>query len=351
MKNKQRRPSVSLAGFLSFFFLICVITTIVVLVSTWIQWRTNQEWLTALLCAIVIIFLALVCTITDSIRRRYSVDIEVEEIADATAKISRGEFSIRLNSRHKKQKFNEFDKIKQNINTMAKALSENEVLKSDFISNLSHEIKTPLTIIQNCSAVLSCSNTTQEKRAETLEILNTTTQKISGLVSNILKLNKLEHQALEIFATQIQAGEFLREEIIGWLPKLEEKQLNLNLDIDDFTFKTDTTLFNIITSNLISNAIKFCNECGKIYVSLKKSKDFIILEVADTGVGLTKEECARVFDKFYQADTSHKTEGNGLGLSLVKKAVVALAGEITVSSEKNKGARFTVKLKTEDKNE
>ena len=174
--------------------------------------------------------------------------------------------------------------------------------------------------------------------------------RVTNLVSNILKLNKLEHQQLNFEKKEFDLSELIREIIIGNESLIEKKNLNLDLDIDDITITNDSFLFEILANNLISNAIKFTNKDGNIFVSLKRGKDAIIFTVKDDGIGMDKDTGEKIFDKFYQGDTSHSKSGNGLGLALVKKVIDNVGGEITVKSELNCGSEFIVKIEDKWKN-
>ncbi len=273
------------------------------------------------------------------------VEKPVTKILYATAKIASGDFSVNIEHSKDASKFDEYDIIFDNINTMALELSKNELLKNDFISNVSHEIKTPLSVIQNYAKALQHDNLSKENQKEYLSGLIFQTQKLSDLISNILKLNKLENQPASLEIETFDLSEFVRVSALSFENLIEKKQLELLIDIDEMSITSSKSLLEIALNNLISNAIKFTDIGGKISISLKEEDSYAILKVSDTGCGISKDVGTRIFDKFYQGDTSHSSEGNGLGLALVKKVVDILGGTMSVESKLNIGSTFTLKIK------
>lgn len=279
----------------------------------------------------------------DLFRRKLTVDAPLEEILDATNKITKGDFSVRLTPKHTSKNYDEFDIIKLHLNTMTDELSKNEILNNDFISNVSHEIKTPLAVIQNYCWALQNQNLTNEEKNEYTKILIDTTKKMTDLVSNILKLNKLENQKILPDIKEINATETVRESTLNFIEKIDEKNIDLSLDLDEIQMFTDKGMFEIVVNNLISNAIKFTK--NEVSISLKRENNLTVLKVKDNGIGMSEDIGKRIFDKFYQGETSHSIEGNGLGLALVKKVIDILGGEISVISEVNNGSEFIIKFK------
>ena len=233
----------------------------------------------------------------------------------------------------------------ENLNKMAIELQKNEVLKTDFISNVSHEIKTPLAVIQNYATLLQDDTLDSETRKNHAKTLIAASKRITDLITNILKLNKLENQEIQEKHEKFNLTEALAENVVEFETIIEKKNLELNCDFDDVSVFSSKSLLEIVWNNLISNAIKFTPENGKIDISLKRKGKDAEIKVADTGCGMTSEVGAKIFEKFYQGDTSHATQGNGLGLALVKKVIDILGGEISVQSEVNKGSTFTILLK------
>ncbi|MBQ7348408.1 MAG: sensor histidine kinase, partial [Clostridia bacterium] len=222
---------------------------------------------------------------------------------------------------------------------------KSEILKTDFISNVSQELKTPLAIIQNYVMLIQQKDLDEETKDKYVKTVLQATKRLSDLVSNILKLNKLENQQLSTESETVRLDEMLANAVINYEELIEEKNLNIECDLDELEIFSCPSYLEIVWNNLISNAIKFTEKGGKISVSVKKHGEKAVVTVSDTGCGISPETGAHIFDKFYQGDTSHSQEGNGLGLALVKKVIDVLGGEISVKSELNKGSTFIISLR------
>jgi signal transduction histidine kinase len=316
-----------------------------ILIYDYIRERTdNVSWI-AILILIEIIILATFCTIFDWIRRKLTVERPTQKIVDATEKIAEGSFNTRLDIVHEYGKYNQYDLIMENLNKMASELEKNQVLRLDFISNVSHEIKTPLAVIQNYANLLLEENLDEDLRKSYAKTLISASKRITDLITNILKLNKLENQEIQEKRETFNLTQALAENVVEFETIIEKKNLELNCDFDDVMIFSSKSLLEIVWNNLISNAVKFTPDGGKIDITLKRKNQNVEIKVTDTGIGMTKETGTKIFEKFYQGDTSHSTQGNGLGLALVKKVIDILGGEITVRSEVNKGSTFSVLLK------
>lgn len=346
MKKKKATPaSFSWTGAVSFFLLIAVIMQMAILIYDFIREKTDNITLIAILILIEIIILASFCTVFDWVRRKIMVERPTKKILDATEKIAEGDFSTRLEIAHDYGKYNQYDLIMENLNKMAIELQKNEVLKTDFISNVSHEIKTPLSVIQNYATLLQDESLDMETRKNYSKTLISASKRITDLITNILKLNKLENQEIQEKHEAFSLTESLANTVVEFETLIEKKNLELNCDFDDVVIFSSKSLLEIVWNNLISNAIKFTPDGGKIDVLLKRKDKNVEVKVIDTGCGMTSETGSKIFEKFYQGDTSHSTQGNGLGLALVKKVIDTLGGEISVQSELNKGSTFTILLK------
>ena len=346
MRNNKNRPSsINWIGVVSFFVLIAFIMQIAILCYDYITKKTSNLSLIAVLILIEIIILATICTIFDWIRRKIMVDRPTRKILQATEKIAKGDFSVRLDIAHEYGKYNEYDLIMENLNKMAGELSKTEILKTDFISNVSHEVKTPLAVIQNYATLLQDENLDGETRKSYLQTLVGASKRITDLITNILKLNKLENQEIQEETKRFSLTDALAESVLEFEPLIEKKNLRLECDLEDITVVSVQSLLEIVWNNLLSNAVKFTPDGGQITVTLARKDRDAEITVSDTGAGISPETGARIFEKFYQGDTSHAREGNGLGLALVKKVIDLLGGEIAVQSELGKGSKFTILLK------
>ena len=346
-KNKESSVGLTIFGFLLFFLTIGLASVFSILVFDAASKNSDGNLVVIGFSVLGIVFVsALVCVLCDLVRRKIMIERPSKMILDATQKIASGDFSVKLQPLHEYSKRNEYDLIFENINTMAAELSKNEMLKNDFISNVSHEIKTPLAVIQNYAKALQ-SNIDDKKKKEYLKGLEIQTKKLSDLISNILKLNKLENQKIVPEIEKIDLAELLRVLILQFESLIEKKELELVCDIEETSIASSASLLEIVFNNLISNAIKFTEKGGKIEISLKNTKTHAIVEVSDTGCGISSEVGEHIFDKFFQGDTSRASEGNGLGLALVKRVIDIVGGEILVDSKLRQGSTFVVKLKKE----
>ncbi len=343
----KRKVLEAIVSFVVFLLTIGFIATISVLIYIKSLNVTGSLWKAALIEGVTIIFLAIVCAVVDKFRRRIMIEQPSQKILEATEKISNGDFSVRINIGRRYNQFDNFDKIMDNINNMAKELSKHEVLKTDFVANVSHEIKTPLAVIQSYASALNNQKLSKEKQSEYIEVIKSSTERLANFVTNILKLSKLENQTLTTKREVISLDECLLNNILPLEKVLEQKEITIDADIDDIRMPADSGMLDIVFGNIISNAIKFSSNGGLIKISLKDEGGMVNFSVIDNGIGMDENTGKHIFDKFYQGDTSRATEGNGLGLALVKKVVDIMGGEIFVNSALGKGSTFTIKLKKE----
>jgi len=345
-KNKNSLSGFTVAGFFIFFCTILVTSTASIFIYYIANKVSNGNTTIVFFSVIgIIIFGAFICTLCDMFRRKIMIEKPVQKILDATEAIASGDFTVKIGHDHDYNKYDQYDLIFDNINTMTAELSKNELLKNDFISNVSHEIKTPLAVIQNFAKALQNKDLDNNKKQEYLNGLLIQTKKLSELISNILKLNKLENQQTLPEFENFDLSELVRICTLNFESLIEKKNLELECDIDEIIINSSESLIELVINNLISNAIKFTPNNGKIIVSLKDSPTHAIIKIKDSGCGISKEVGSRIFEKFYQGDTTRSSEGNGLGLSLVKKVIDIIGGEISVESKVNIGSTFIIKLK------
>ena len=260
-------------------------------------------------------------------------------------KIIEGDFYARIPYLQGEDSGNEYDDIIKGLNHMAEELSGVETLRTDFISNVSHELKTPLAVIQNYGTILQNPDLSEKEQMEYAKAITEQTRKLSALITNILKLNRLENQQIFPEKQEYNLSEQICECLLGFEQAWEKKNLEIETDIDeDVIVCQDAELLSLVWNNLFSNAVKFCKEEGTVSVSVKKEKDGVLVSVSDEGCGISPEVGAHIFEKFYQGDTSHATQGNGLGLALVKRVIDIVGGEIHVQSVLGKGSTFLVRL-------
>ncbi len=342
--KRDYKSTFSIGGCIIFALFVAIVSTIVLIEYLTITAITDNKAISTITTLITISIIAVVCAFIDYVRRKHNIENPINDILSATQRLSCGDFDVCLELRHSYGRYDEFDVIMSNLNEMATAFKNNANISNSFIANVSHEIRTPIAVICSCVDALSDNALSLEQRDEYLEMLQSTTQKLSTLVINILKLNKIENCQININKELFNVGELVRGVLITYVETIENKNLSLSCDIDDIDIYSDASLIEIIATNLLSNAIKFTDEGGSISVCVKAQEQYVVLSVTDTGCGISSEVGERIFEKFYQADTSRKTQGNGLGLALVKLIIDVLGGQITVNSQIDKGSTFTVRL-------
>lgn len=290
--------------------------------------------------------LSLIFTVIDSIRRKLTVEQPVKNITDAAEKIVQGDFSVRVKPQNKFGADDTFNRVIDCFNKMAEELSSVETLRTDFIANVSHEMKTPLAVMQNYGTLLQADNLTEEKRIEYAKGVTDSSRRMAEMMTNILKLNRLENQQIYPKTTEFDLGEQLCECLLQFENVWEKAEIEIDTDIaEDVKVKADEELLSLVWNNLFSNAFKFTEAGGTVSVSLSATEHHAIVKVKDTGCGMTSEVGTHIFEKFYQGDTSHSAQGNGLGLALVKRVVDIMQGEISVESAVGVGTTFTVKIR------
>lgn len=350
-KDKRIKSSIfSVPRFIGTFLLVgFVVTTSFLLFFNTRDMKVNLSQqdieLSALSTFFNIVFLCVTLSVFDGIRRRILTGIPVERILEATHKITNGDFSVKIKPVNRKKYYNEFDVIIEDFNKMAQELSSIETLKTDFIANVSHELKTPLAVIQNYSTILLSDTLNEGERKEYALKLNKASANLSDLITSILRLNKLENQQIFPYKEKINLSEQLCECMLCFENEWEEREIEIVTNFDEtIEIYEDKELLEIVWSNLLSNAFKFTDEKGRVSVETAKRDNSVYVKISDTGCGMTEDVSRHIFDKFYQGDTSHSTKGNGLGLSIVKRIIDIVQASIVVESEPGKGSTFTVEI-------
>lgn len=276
---------------------------------------------------------------------RSTYEEPLHKMAEATSRVAGGDFSVYVPTIHTQDQWDYLDVMIVDFNRMVEELGSIETLKTDFVSNVSHEMKTPIAIIKNYAELLQMGNLTEEQKTEYAQNIEAAAGRLSSLISNILKLNKLENQRI---TPEVEAYDVCRQLcdcILQFEDAWEEKEIELETDMDESAMvEADESLLELVWNNLLSNAVKFTPPGGTIAVKQSTQEGLVTVSVSDTGCGMDAESMKHIFDKFYQGDTSHSGEGNGLGLALVKRVLELLDGEIRVESEPGKGSSFLVTL-------
>ncbi len=265
----------------------------------------------------------------------------IKKLRKAMEQVADGDYSVRL---HEKSRSKEIMEIYTGFNLMTHELSATEILQTDFVSNVSHEFKTPINAIEGYSTLLQGCENLDDNQREYVDKILFNTRRLSTLVGSILLLSRLENQQIPTNRTKYRLDEQIRQAVVALEPEWERKQIEFDVELDVVNYLGNEQMMHHVWSNLISNAIKFSPESGVVRVRLSHNQNGIVFAVEDQGPGLSEESQKHVFDKFYQADNSHKQEGNGLGLALVKRILVMEKGEIAVENCDGGGCRFTVVL-------
>jgi signal transduction histidine kinase len=264
----------------------------------------------------------------------------IKQLSDSTKEIAKGDFDIKIKAKCE----DEIGVLANNFNSMIEELKSMEYLRKDFMSSVSHEFKTPIASIQGFVEILKDKNLPRERFEEYTDIIIEETKRLNNLCSNILRLSRLDNQVIQNEIKRFFLDEQIRKTILLLEDQWTQKDLELNIELEELTYNGDEELIQQIWLNLISNAIKFSNSKGKINISLKTFDKKAIVEIEDYGIGISEEGKSRIYEKFYQEDTSRAEEGNGLGLAIVKRIVEICQGTITFESNIGEGTKFIITL-------
>jgi len=296
-----------------------------------------------------VILLSILFTAVDAIRRKLTTEKVTKHITSAAQEIVKGDFDVRIAPISSFSADDNYNVIVDCFNTMAEELSSVETLRTDFIANVSHEMKTPLAIMQNYGTLLQSPELNDEKRIEYAKAITDASRRLADMMTNILKLNRLENQQIYPNLSTFDLGEQLCESLLNYESVWEKKKIEIETDMAEGVFvSADEELLSLVWNNLFSNAFKFTEDGGKVSLSLTADGTYATVKITDTGCGMSSDVGAHIFEKFYQGDTSHATQGNGLGLALVKRVVDILQGEIGVESAVGVGTTFTVRIRREE---
>ncbi len=262
------------------------------------------------------------------------------QINDATKRVAKGDYDIELETKRE----DEISELTENFNKMIKGLKSTENLQKEFINNVSHEIRTPISSIEGFAQILKDKDLSDEEREEYSNIIIEESERLINLTGKMLKLSKLHNQNVIVNKQEIAIDEQIRKAISVLEPKWIEKGLKINVNLEPQIFLGDEDLIFQVWINIIENAIKFSKDGGKIDIRVSQQDKKIIVEVKDYGVGMPEEEQEKVFERFYQVDKSHSKEGSGLGLAIVKSIIELSEGKIEIKSKEGKGTEIVVKL-------
>lgn len=263
------------------------------------------------------------------------------KLGDAMRKVAGGDFSVRLDCT---SRIRDVREVYGSFNTMVKELGNTETLQTDFVSNVSHEFKTPINAIEGYASLLQDSQLTDEQKNAYIDKIIFNTRRLSDLVGNILLLSKVNNQTISLKASTFRLDEQVRQSILALENKWEKKEIEFDIDLDEIEYTGYENLLSHVWLNLIDNAVKFSPQNGQIRIRLKQLDGSVTFSIWDNGLSIPEADIGRIFNKFYQGDNSHASEGNGLGLALVRKIVAAAHGTINVTSSEDAGTEFVVAL-------
>jgi len=283
----------------------------------------------------VLLLLPAIQSITEPVRR----------LNIATKKVAQGDFDVKIPEATR----DELGQLTRNFNRMTHQLRQMETMRSDFVSSISHEFKTPLASIQGFARLLQKKNLPQEQIDEYTQVILEETTRLTNLSSNILRLNALENQSIPHKPSEFSMDEQVRRSVLVLAAQWEPKEIEFDLDLDRVDYYGDQDLLQQVWINLIGNAVKFSEKGGIIHLSLKQETEDVFFVCQDEGSGIAPEAQQRIFEKFYQADRSRAREGNGLGLAIVQRILTLCGGSISFDSELGKGTTFRVKLPQQER--
>jgi len=334
----RNRLTLGILGVLIVYAVLSVVLVAILLVLGVSLSELSTPWT-------LLILLTLLCLFLSTVAAYYlmkKIFNPLQQISVAAGKVASGDFTAEISYQGE---FEELERTFENFNRMVKELNSVEIMRNDFIADVSHEFKTPLSAISGYATLLQDSELTEEEKTEYIRKIFFHIDKLNDLTENILRLSKMEQQQFLESPVTFRLDEQLREAIVLLEPKWSEKKLELDLELPEIQFTGHPSLLFTVWTNLIGNAIKYTDAGGTIGVMLSEEKESVRIIVRDNGIGMDEETKTHIFDKFYQGDTSRKSQGNGLGLAICKEIIRKCEGEIMVISTLGEGSEFVVALK------
>lgn len=317
--------------------LVCVMLTYAL--DTLLKNVFHLQWELPLALELIVFCLLIGILVTSQLSKFFFNPIK--KLRKAMDQVAEGDFSVRLEEESTSKEIME---IYTGFNLMAHGLSTTEILQTDFVSNVSHEFKTPINAIEGYSTLLQDGENLDPTQQKYIEKILYNTNRLSSLVGSILLLSKLENQQIPTNRSLYRLDEQIRQSIVGLESAWDPKNIEFDVELDRVEYLGNEAMMRHVWDNLIGNAIKFSPDYGLIRITLTKKMRKIVFEIEDSGPGLSEETQKHIFDKFYQGDSSHKQEGNGLGLTLVKRILSIETGEIRAENLPSGGCCFTVTL-------
>ena len=347
IKEKTSRMSLTLA--LSIFVFVILLAAIgLTALGLWVLTKAgvivdvNGE----LQLGQVILFMSLISLILGGVTVFFSSRIPlkpVNEIINKMNRLAAGDFNTRLKFGSTMSAHPAVKELTTSFNTMAEELENTELLRNDFINNFSHEFKTPIVSITGLANLLEVGELTEEQRVQYARAIREESMRLSSMASNVLNLTKVENQTILTDVSRFNLSEQVRSAVLLLEEKWAGKNIDLQLDFDEYMIEANEEMLKEVWINLVDNAVKFAPRCGTVELDIKETEEKLCVRISNTGSEIPPEKQEKIFSKFYQADESHATQGNGIGLAIVKKIVSLHRGEVSVSSA-NGITAFTVVL-------
>ena len=354
MESKKRKYKWTLRKYIAIvsiltFISSCIISTAITIGAIKIFYKEAITYEKLVLVCILILVLALIIAWFSLWVGAGHLTKPLIDVSNTVKQVAEGNFKVNIKRRDttkcEYEYINEVDELAKNVNKMVAELDGMDYMRKDFMSNVSHEIKTPIAAITGFTEILLDGSIDESERQEYLEVINKESMRISRLCENMLHMSRLDSQVIVTNLQKIRLDEQLRKCIILLSEKWSDKEIDFSIDLEKVSILSDYDMLQQVWINLIDNAIKYSGENCKIDISVKRLNDKSVkVSISDNGIGIEEGKLHRIFDKFYQCEESHKKSGSGLGLSISKRIVELLNGTIECKSKKDSGTTFEVTL-------
>ncbi len=336
-KEKVSKRSITLA-FAIFVFFILVSAIAITIPILYLLSRTGvlAGGDGELSIGLVLLFMSLISLVIGGLLTYFSIRIPLSPINDLINKMNRlakGDFAARLEFGPIISSHPVIKEVSESFNKMAEELENTELLRSDFINDFSHEFKTPIASISGFARLLTSDDISDEEKSSYLKSIEEESARLSSMATNILNLSRIEKQTILTAVTRFNLSEQVRSAVLLFEEKWEKKKIDLQLDFDEHEIEANEELLKEVWINLIDNAVKFTGRCGTVELEISEKGSELCVSVSNTGEDIPREKLEKIFNKFYQADESHSSKGNGVGLAIVKRIVELHKGSISVRSE------------------
>ena len=354
MESKKRKYKWTLRKYIAIvsiltFISSCIISTAITIGAIKIFYKEAITYEKLVLVCILILVLALIIAWFSLWVGAGHLTKPLIDVSNTVKQVAEGNFKVNIKRRDttkcEYEYINEVDELAKNVNKMVAELDGMDYMRKDFMSNVSHEIKTPIAAITGFTEILLDDNIDENERQEYLKVINKESMRISRLCENMLHMSRLDSQVIVSSMQKIRLDEQLRKCIILLTEKWSDKEIDFSIDLEEVSILSDSDMLQQVWINLIDNAIKYSRENCKIDISVKSFNDkSVVVSISDNGIGIEEEKIHKVFDKFYQCEESHKKSGSGLGLSISKRIIELLNGTIECRSKKDFGTTMVVTL-------